>query len=93
MSITTKLYNKPLLHRIRDKLDAIKHAFKHAFVQGKNTLFVDFKKAFESIDCSVIFRILRPFGVPDPMTNTVRILYQSMCSAVINDGMIVERVR
>lgn len=66
---------------------------KYAFVPGKNTLFVDFKKAFESIDCNVIFRTLRPYIVPDPMTNTVRILYQSMWSAVINDGTIVERVR
>lgn len=66
---------------------------KHAFVPGKNTLFVDFKNAFESIDRNVIFRTLRPYRVPDPMTNTVLILYQSMCSAVINDGTIVERVR
>ena len=93
MSITTKLYNKLLLHRIRDKLDAKLYGNQACFRPGKNTLFVDFKNAFESIDCNVIFRTLRPYRVPDPMTNTVLILYQSMCSAVINDGTIVERVR
>ena len=77
MSIASKLYNKLLLNRIRDKLDAKLRMNQAGYRPGRGmhrtipclrrilegcdsvAVFVDFKKAFDSIDRNVMFKILR----------------------------------
>ena len=49
-------------------------------------LVADFKKAFYSIDRSVMFKILQYYGIPEQITNAIRLLYEGMCSAVIING-------
>ena len=40
-------------------------------------VFVDFKKAFDFIDCNIMFKILQHYGVPEPIRNAIRLLYES----------------
>ncbi len=48
--------------------------------------FVDFKKAFDSIDRTALFKILRNYGVPENITNAIKVLYSNSKSAVLVDG-------
>ena len=107
------MYNKLLLNRIRDKLDAklyINQAghyprrgcIKYVHVlrrilerrDSKNilvvTMFVDFKKVFDSINHNIMFKILQHYGVPEPITNAICLLCEGTCSAVIINGAITE---
>ena len=37
--------------------------------------FVDFKKAFDSIDRAIMFAILRHYGIPDKIVSEIRVFY------------------
>ena len=113
MSIAVKLYNKLLLNRIRDKLDAKLRMNQAGYHPGRGytehlhvlrsilegcdsknlplvAVFVDFKKASDSIDRNIMFKILRHYVVPEPTTNAMCILYEDTSSAVIIDGTVTE---
>ena len=46
--------------------------------------FVDFKKAFDSIDRAMMFTILRHYGIPDKIVSAIRVLYdQSTCQVYL----------
>ena len=44
--------------------------------------FIDFKKAFDSIDRNIIFKILRFYGIPIKIVNAIKILYDNTVSCV-----------
>ena len=50
--------------------------------------FVDFKKAFDSINRSVMFATLRHYGIPETLVNAIQVLYTNSSSAVMVDGNI-----
>ena len=52
--------------------------------------FVDFKKAFDSINRSVMFAVLRHYGIPQTLVNAIQVLYTNSSSAVMVDGGISE---
>ena len=52
--------------------------------------FIDFKKAFDSIDRKVIFAVLRHYGIPEKVVNAISILYKNSESVVSVDGNISE---
>ena len=52
-----------------------------------NVTFVDFKKAFDSINKTTMFSVLRHYGIPETTVNAIQVLYNSS-SAVIVDGSI-----
>jgi len=52
--------------------------------------FVDFKKAFDSINRSVMFSVLRHYGIPMSLVNAVQALYSNSTSAVMVDEGISE---
>ena len=52
--------------------------------------FIDFKKAFDSIKRSVMFAILRHYGIPEVIVNAIRVLYDNSKSAVMVDGNITD---
>ena len=49
------------------------------------TTFVDFKKAFDSVDRNLMFAILRHYGVPEDIVKAIRLLYDGSKSAVYVD--------
>ena len=48
--------------------------------------FIDFKKAFDSIDRRVMFAVLRHYGIPEAVVNAISTLYNNSKSAVMVDG-------
>ena len=52
--------------------------------------FIDFKKAFDSINRKAMFSILRHYGIPERLVNAIGVLYRNSKSAVMVDGNISE---
>ena len=48
--------------------------------------FVDFKKSFKSIDRNMMFKILHHYGIPEPVTEAIKVLYTDTKSSVLLDG-------
>ena len=48
--------------------------------------FIDFKKAFDSINRKVMFAVLRHYGMPEAVVNVISVLYKNSKSAVMVDG-------
>ena len=55
------------------------------------SVFVDFKKVFDSIDSNIIVKILRRYGFPEPITDAIRLLYDGTCSALKINGAATEK--
>ena len=53
-------------------------------------LFVDFKKAFDSIKRSTMFRILRHYGIPAKIVRAIQAIYKNSKSAVLEEGKLSE---
>ena len=49
--------------------------------------FVDFKKAFDSIDRDMMFAILRHYGIPEKIVEAIRILNKNSTSRVYVNGL------
>ena len=82
LSITAKVYNKILLKRIQNHVDpilwsnqqdfALEEAVRSRFTSYQPPLtvtFIDFKKAFDSINRKTMFAVSRHYGMPEPMVN------------------------
>ncbi len=52
--------------------------------------FVDFKKAFDSIDRPMMFAILRHYGIPQKIIDAIRVLYDGSTSQVYLEGQLSE---
>jgi len=52
--------------------------------------FVDFKKAFDSINRTAMFSVLRHYSIPKTIVNAIQVLYSNSSSAVMVDGSISE---
>jgi hypothetical protein len=52
--------------------------------------FIDFRKAFDSIDREMMFAILRHYGIPDKIVKAIRVLYDNSKSSVFVDGLLTE---
>ena len=48
--------------------------------------FIDFKKAFDSINRDMMFAILRHYGIPEKIVHAIRTLYENSTSKVLVDG-------
>ena len=50
-------------------------------------VFVDFSKAFDSVDRTKMFEILKLYGIPDKMIAAIRVLYTNTSSTILTpDG-------
>ena len=52
--------------------------------------FVDFEKAFDSVDREVIWQILWHYGVPEKIVNMIRCFYSGFECQAIHDGFLTE---
>jgi hypothetical protein len=46
-------------------------------------VFVDFKKAFDSINRDVMFQILKLYGIPEEIITAIRVLYTNTKTRII----------
>ena len=53
--------------------------------------FVDFRKAFDSIDRKQMLKILRHYGIPDQIVKSIGVLYCDTNSTVIVDGVLSDQ--
>ena len=52
-----------------------------------NVCFVDFEKAFDSIDRGILWEIMREYGIPSKLITMVKAMYeQSKCAVVDGFG-------
>jgi len=51
-------------------------------------LFLDFKKAFDTLEWDFLLQVLCKFGFKANFINWVKLLYNNICSSVINNGWI-----
>ena len=49
-------------------------------------LAIDFKKAFDSLNWSFLWKVLKAFGFPNVYINMVKVLYCNIESSVLNNG-------
>jgi hypothetical protein len=52
--------------------------------------FIDFKKAFDSVDREMMFAILRHYGIPAKIVDAIRVLYDKSKSQVYLQGQCSE---
>ena len=112
-SIAAKVYNRVLLNRIREPIDAILRRNQAGFRKGRSCIqqihilrrimegasaqdiplfitFIDFMKAFDSIDREMMFAILRHYGIPEQIVAAIRVLYDESTSRVYVEGEFSE---
>ena len=50
-------------------------------------IFVDFSKAFDSVNCEKMFEILGLYGIPSEIINAIKVLYSNTKSTILTpDG-------
>ena len=49
-------------------------------------LFVDFEKAFDSLDRETMWKILRHYGIPDKIINVIKVQYRDFTCQVLHGG-------
>ena len=49
-------------------------------------LFVDFEKAFDSLDREAMWRVVHHYGIPDKIINILKVQYQGFTYQVLHGG-------
>ena len=50
--------------------------------------FVDYEKAFDSVDRNTLWKLMRHYGIPEKMVNLVKSLYEGTYCQVFHDGQL-----
>ena len=71
------------------QINILRRIMEGAFSQNI-PLFIDFKKAFDSIDRAMMFAILRHYGIPEKIVSAIRVMYDQSKSQVYLQGQLSE---
>ena len=85
---TGYIKNRFIGFNLRQIQDVIDYADSYS-VEGA-IIFVDFTKAFDSLEWDFMFKVLRYFGFNDSFISWVETLYNDIQTCVINNGWISE---
>ena len=50
--------------------------------------FIDYEKAFDSVDRSTLWKLMRHYGIPEKLVNLVKASYEGTTSRVVHDGQL-----
>ena len=53
--------------------------------------FVDYEKAFDSLDRDTLWKLLRHYGVPTKLVNLIRNSYEGLSCRVVHEGQLTEK--
>ncbi|VDP30433.1 unnamed protein product [Schistosoma curassoni] len=113
LSIPGKVFNRVLLNRMKDAVDAQLRDQQAGFrkdrsctdqiatlriiveqsVEWNSTLYIDFidyEKAFDSVDRRTLWKLLRHYGVPEKIVNIIRNSYDGMQCKVVHGGQLAD---
>lgn len=52
--------------------------------------FIDYEKAFDSVDREILWKLQRHYGVPDKITSLIRCMYEDMSCKIAHAGKLSE---
>ena len=98
VNVDAKIISKVLAIRIKNVLPSIIHHNQSGFVKDRFIgetvpglmIFIDFHKAFDSLEWNFIFSCLEAFGFGPEFIWWVRTLYHNIESCVINNGLATD---
>ncbi|CAH8469006.1 unnamed protein product [Schistosoma turkestanicum] len=111
LSIPGKVFNRVLLNRMKDFVDAQLRDQQAGFRKDRSctdqiaTLriiveqsiewnsplyinFIDYEKAFDSVDRKTLWRLLRHYGVPEKIVNIIRNSYDGFNCKIVHGGQL-----
>jgi hypothetical protein len=52
--------------------------------------FIDFEKAYDSLDRETLWKLLRHYGIPEKMVNIIKNSYEGMTCKIVHEGQLTE---
>ena len=52
--------------------------------------FIDYKKAFDSVDGETMWKLLRDYGIPEKITSLIRCTFKDMSYRIAHAGQLSE---
>ena len=62
----------------------------HGLRMLRSFYFVDFEKAFDSLDREAIWNLIAHYGIPQKLINIIRNSYNNMQCRIIHEGKLTE---
>ena len=113
LSIPGKVFNRVLLDRIKDAVDAQLRDNQAGFRKNRSCIdqiatlriiieqsiewnsslfvnFIDYEKAFDSVDRASLWKIMRHYGIPKKIVNLTERMYDGTSCRVLNDGQLTD---
>ena len=113
LSVPGKVFNRILLNRMKDTVDAELRDQQAGFrrersctdqiatlriileqsIEWNSSLyicFIDYEKAFDSLDRETLWKLMRHYGIPEKIVTMVKQGYVGMTSKVIHEGRMTD---
>ncbi|VDP54866.1 unnamed protein product [Schistosoma curassoni] len=88
--IPGKVFNKVLLNRMKDFVDAQLRDQQAGFRKDRSCTDQIAKKAFNSVDRTTLWKILRHYGVPEKIVNIIRNSYDGLHCKIVHGGQLTD---
>ena len=65
-------------------------------IEWKSSLlvnFIDYEKAFDSVDMKTLWKIMRHYGIPVKLVTLVEELYEGSSCRILHDGQLTDTSR
>nr|KAG5688912.1 hypothetical protein BaRGS_009753 [Batillaria attramentaria] len=98
LSVPGKVLNRILLERMREAVDPMLRDQQAGFRRNSHWSgtpplyinFIDYEKAFDSVDREALWKLLRHYGVPGKIISLIQCTYQDMSCRIAHAGQLSE---